>query len=217
MKYKKIVAIILMTVLYVTGCGFQEENKFYQAGDFGYTLTPTEIMVGVKSQTNIFEIDNVSIDLYYGLFDSGYMEKYNQDMRNGYTKSVLSDKPILFSLYICAGDYELSILNDQTYEEYSEIENHYYLRSLSEKEAFSDEYGYTIDRKNGVTYNHCEKIVIPSQFFNKDKGEVVVKIVAFQGPLEAGKEYYTTIVGFVTLDYELTDDGQVKITSLSKD
>ena len=139
--------------LFTTGCG---QKTGFQKG-FDYTFTPDLIMFGVKSNTDTFSKNDVTFDFYYGVHDIGYDKKNNTDPRSNYRKE--GNETIFFGLYICEADYSLDVVNDMEISDYKMIDNHCFLNEISEEEAFSDEYGFTMSYRKGITYNHSEKLL----------------------------------------------------------
>ena len=91
------------------------------------------------------------------------------------------------------------------------IDNHYFVKEISEEEAFSDEYGFTMSYWKGITYNHIEKITIPSEFFANETGVFVVKLIAFHETVNEGDNYYTSTARYIEFDYQVVDDNTIKI------
>ncbi len=197
--------ILLMVSLFTTGCGQKSEVE----KGFDYTLTPNEIMFGAKSGTNTFSKNDVTFDLYYGVHDIGYDKKYNNDPKIHYQKN--GNETIFFALYICDADHSLDIMNDMEVSDYKMIDNHYFVKEISEKEAFSGEYGFTMSYWKGITYNHSETITIPAEFFSDEKGRFAVKIIAFHEPMDKGDNYYTSTTNHIVFRYEAVDDDTIKI------
>lgn len=201
----RLLLILLMVSLFATGCAQKSE---FEKG-FDYTFTPNSIMFGVKSDTDTFSINDVTFDLYYGVHDIGYAEKYNTNPKSGYRKE--GYETIFFGLYICEADCSLDVVNDMEISDYKAIDNHYFVKEISEEEAFSDEYGFTMSYWKGTTYNHSEKITIPPELFANEAGSFVVKLIAFHEPMNDGDNYYTSMVRGIELDYQTVDENTIKI------
>lgn len=202
-KLLKHISFILSTLLILslsTGCGKKEK---FESGNFRYVWNSDPIMLGIKSDTDTFSKDNVTFDLYFGVHDIGYDKKYNNNPKGSYKGQL--EEPVLFAIYICPYEYYMDLVYGMEIVDYKTVENHLFVKEISEDDAFSGEYGYTMEHWKGITYNHCEKISIPSHLFDKDKGELVIKIIAFR--IYEREEYY--LAGnyqCVYFDYELSDD-----------
>ena len=201
----RVLLLLLMVSLFTTGCGQKSE---FEKG-FDYTFTPSSIMFGAKSDTDTFSKNDVTFDLYYGVYDIGYAEKYNTDPKSGYRKE--GYETIFFGLYICEADYSLDVVNDMEISDYKMIDNHYFVKKISEEEAFSDEYGFTMSYWKGITYNHSEKRAIPTEFFANETGSFVVKLIAFHEPMSEGENYYTSKARYIEFDYQIVDENTIKI------
>lgn len=202
--------LILSMALSATGCGWNSDKYKFEIGHFDYTFTPDSIMMGAKSKTDTFAKDAVSVELYYGVHNIGYDERYGTDPKSRYTLSAFPDEKILFALYVCDTEFSLDVVNSMNFEDYKNIDNYYFVKEIFEDEAFSEEYGFNMTYLQGVTYNHHETITIPAELLNKEKGSFSIKILAFQGPLSDSGIYHTTNGSHIELDYEIVDD-KVKI------
>lgn len=200
-----IVVILMASCMVLTGCFMYIPETEYEKG-FKYHRNGV-ILIGVRADTDIFDIDNVSFDVYYGMYD---LDAKGSDPKDSYISSIMGDK-LVFGMYICDSIYSEAITNDKFIPDYTDIENHLFIRSISEDEAFSNEFGYTDEYGKGTTYNHNERITVPMEVFNKDRGSFSIKIIGFQEPLNEGGDYYTNRRGYVELDYELTNENKVKI------
>lgn len=201
----QVLLILMIFTLFVTGC----ERKSALKKGFNYTLTPNEIMFGAKSDTNTFSKNDVVFDLYYGVHDIGYDEKYNADPKSGYQKE--GNETISFGLYICDADYSLDVVSGMEISNYKMIDGHYFVRKIFEEEAFSDEYGFTMNYCKGIVYNHSEKITIPSEFFADETGSFVVKLIAFHEPMTEGENYYISMVCYIEFDYQAINENTIKV------
>ncbi len=201
----RVLLILTIFTLFVTGC---EQKSEFEKG-FNYTLTPNEIMFGAKSDTNTFSKNDVTFDLYYGVHDIGSDKKYNTDPKSGYQKE--GNETIFFGLYICDADYSLDVVNGTEISNYKMIDGHYFVRKISEEEAFSDEYGFTMSYRKGIVYNHSEKITVPSEFFADETGSFVVKLIAFHEPMTEGDNYYISTVRYIAFDYQAINENTIKI------
>lgn len=209
--YRVVLLLLMLSLaLSLTGCRLNSDTYKFKSGYFGYTFTPEPIMMGAKSNTDIFTKDNVSFELYYGVYDIEDTEEYNTDPKDTHRRPFLGDVKIFFALYICDAEFALDVSNDMEFNDYKNIENYYFLKEISEEEAFSEEYGFNMGILRGITYNHHETISIPAEIFTEEKGSFAIRLVAFQGPLTGSGTYYTSTSRGIELDYEVMED-KVKI------
>lgn len=192
-----IIAILLMCFIW------RIFNPRYEYGSFSYTLMPRPIMQGIKSDTNNFSLENVMLELYYGVHNLDY-----DDFKGVYRH--FPGETVFFAIYVCDGSEETSIACPMDFEDYKNIENHIFLKELSYEDAFTEEYGYTMDYF-GIDYNHHETITIPSDIFTEDSGKFVIKICAFNPSEENETAVTSTSVSTLKLNYEKVDEDTVRI------
>lgn len=202
----RVLLILILVVPSTTSCG--QNDKKYEKG-FDYTLNPEAIMIGVQSNIDVFNIDDVSFDIYYGVHDINYNEKHDNEPKSSYLKE--GNETVFFGVYICSSTNSLDVVNDVEISDYEVIDNYYFVKKISEEEAFSNEYGFEIDYLKGIVYNHSEKIVIPAEFFTEDTGSFVIKIVAFFEPTNDSENYYVSMTQQIKLQYQIVDKNTVKI------
>ena len=132
----RVLLLLLILAMTVSGCG---KKAAFEKG-FGYTFTPRQIMFGIRSDTETFAIDDVTFDLYFGTYDIDYCEEYKVDPRYLYALRDYIDERLIFALYI--SDPEEDVFRENT--DYKTIDNYYFVREISEEEALSEEYGFTM-------------------------------------------------------------------------
>ena len=203
MKIRTIVYIMMaLFCVLLTGCNIDKETG-YKAGCFKSRYMYSEAVFGLKADKDVFPINDVTMDLYYGLYD-----KDNEPHGSTYRHS--EGEEFFFAIYVCDAKEELSIYYPMDFNDYQEIENHIYMKTISYEDAFSEEYGYHIDRK-GIHYNHQETFTFPAEVFTENKGKVMIKICSFN-PSEEDKTFGTASPpSKLELRYEMVDDETVRI------
>ena len=195
-----IIAILLCLSFCLAGC-----DKVYESGDFYVGFMIPVILMGVRAQTDTFSIDNVVLDLYYAFYNNTYP---NPD--GAYTHYTVSG--VVFGLYICNKDLIFEPKQGDIIEDYKKLDNQYFVKEITEEEAFPNGYGYSYNRRTGaVAYDHSETITIPKEFFNEKSGEFLIKIYHFRMSLEYEGKYKRALMGYVELDYERLDENTVKL------
>ena len=199
-KYILAVFAILMCLIFsLTGCG-------YQTGDFSYEYSSTRAgippMVGIKSKTNKFSVDSVTFDLYYGLYDMNSERK----PREQYGDNV----DVFFAIYVSDTSSDHLYPKGSNVDNYRELEKHYFIKSIEDEQAFTEEYGYTVDNAKGVSYNHSEPITIPKEVFKQQKGEFKIKLITFKQQFR-DSEHKIYDYENIYLGYEIIEGNKVKI------
>lgn len=201
----RVLLILLIVTLFVAGCG---QKSGFEEG-FDYTFTPTRIMFGAKSDKDTFPKNDVTFDLYYGVHDV----KDDTDPKTYYQKE--GDEIVFFGLYICDAEHSLDVMNDMEIADCKMIENYYFVKEISEEEAFSEEYGYTMSYWKGITYNHSETITIPTEFLEEETGSFAIKLIAFHEPTNEGDNYYTSTACHIEFKYQLVDENTISIKRIN--
>ena len=202
------VLILLLCSVLLGGCHQKQQFEF---GDFSYKHRYDPVMMGLKSSTDTFPIADVSLDFYFGLFPvDARVPKYY------YSKSHIENgnDEVFFAVYINANPDD-SIYPYQTYHDYRDLDNYYFLKEISEQDAFSEEYSFSIDFWSGVTYQHHENIIIPKTVFSEgmmteDRGEFEVVIIAWQ-PIKEDGTYFMSYRKDMSVLYSVTSKGNLKL------
>ena len=203
-----IVVLLLTSTLNLSGCLRPVFYKYIQIAETDGHVRPA--FIRVLSNTNIYDIDDLTLNLEIGLHSISLFSK------SGKEQYAYSSYETGFAIYISDGIYEDDF--PSTASNLRHIDNHYYVDEITEDEAFSIEYGY-----NRFLYNHKRKIKIPSKFLMKDRGSVAIKLAHYYIFGEWGDqwEYFGSKYDFdssysiyvIVLEYEKTEDGRVMITN----
>ena len=204
----RVLLILLIVALAFSGC---RQEAALEKG-FGHFHTRNSIMLGVRSNTDIFAKDDVTLELYYGTYDIDYC-KNDVDAKASYCRTHLADSKIIFGLYVYDPQHSPYIISEMKISDYRAIDNYYFVKEISEEDAFSEEYGLTTSRWCGITYNHREEITIPSEFFSEESGRFNIELIAFLESNDEEAGYYTTVVSHQEFGYQTLDENTVKITS----
>jgi len=182
----------------LTGCG---------TTDLGLERTTNlGIRYSVKSNITKFNVDNVTLDFYYGN-DGGHIGKIGD-----YTEFVC------FALYFCDGQYsdEISASGIGIYfDDYRNIENHYYIKEISYDEFYSGEYLVTYPFMWTPKFNHREAITVPTEAFARESGRFAFQIVAvnrYTGNSGNDSGYYAYGLSYVSVVYTYIDEQTVLLS-----
>lgn len=122
-----------------------------------------------------------------------------------------------FAVYINANADD-SIVPEATYQDYSKLENYFFLKEISEEDAFSEAYSFSMDFWSGVTYQHHESITIPKAVFSEgmmteNRGEFEIVMIAWQ-PIKEDGTYYLSYRREMRVLYSVSDQGNIKLFDL---
>ena len=173
---------------------------------------PCPIGLQASSDVNIFSIDDITFDLSYAMHSIYNSGKPGIDP-DYYYNEYLYNYDVIYGLYIASerGYMSDSIKQDSYVEDIKNIENHHFIKMITEEEALSKEYlmikpwfayGYGFYK-----YNHTEKITIPKEFIVGNQGSFVIVIYMFAKP------YWYQVLDYASIifDYVVVDDDTVEI------
>ncbi len=212
---RKFVAKIMLLVLLVTsafsftGCGEKYKYKFLASYDFGTIIAAT-----AYSDTNVFDIDNVTLTLSYGAHELDFLGRADDNPKEQLPITSQNNQLALY-IWLC---------NKTSYKEKEENSNcGTIIRIVEEEEIFSQEYGY-IDTpffiSNGIIYKHNETITIPSYMFENEYGTVYIRfsfLVAKKTPVFIdGKicSFYAEV--YIPIKYKKIENDKVELINYDK-
>ncbi len=178
------------------------ERKSHEISEgFSYTYTPERIMMGMKSKTDTFKVDDVTFDIYYGMYEEG-----DENPKSYY---IHEEETVFFLLYLYAEDKNSDITDGILYKNYRNTDKIQLVKEIAYEEAFLGDYTYKMSKKNGIEYKHRETVTIKEELFDKDKGSISIELVALV-PLENG-EYMLSNISGINIIYEFISEDTVKI------
>ena len=179
-------------------------------GGFAYDLTPEAIMMGVKSNKNIFKVDDVNVELYYSLYEN---DEEGESRKNAYGQEPY-DKFILGMYMSNINDsYEVVNLNNiYECEDYKKLSKEIFIKEITEEEVFDKDYSYGFSHIfSKMFYKHHETINLPKDLFVEEEGMILIRLVSFITPNERSDKYVTMKYAYIILNYEYIDDNTVKL------
>ncbi len=170
----KIIARVMLVVLLISsainlmGC-LKEDKYMYIAHNRNAS---NEIQSIAYSSDVEFDIDNVNINVSYGVHKLNIFGEVKPNPKDQVASGTYKNYNFSLSAYIC---------NCVEYQEEHSTENTSCIlfNYITDEELFSKEFGY-IDTpffiNNGVVYNHTDNIVIPKSFFNEEYGNIRIRL-----------------------------------------
>ena len=160
------------------------------------------IKMGMKSKTDIFKVDDVTFDIYYGMYEEG-----DETPKSSYKRG---DEYPFFVMYM--SEYNLTNYESNIIDDYKNAGTNYFIKEISGEEAFSGEYAYILDDgflASDVEYKHHETITIMKELFSKAKGTIIIRIYAIV--VSEGDEYRISEGAAVRINYEFISEDTVQI------
>ena len=218
--------VMLFTALTLSGCWFDDNwsegyyyplDYEYSSTPLGYGYVPNASMYAI-SDKNSFSINDISFSIVYGIHAIEYFgdrDRRTFDIEDYLYYELREHHPeeygkMYFAIYICE-DYctDFPIEND-----YENVENHQFIKALTEEEAFSEEYGYVVKIQPIFSmlqaFNHIEKITIPAEYIKNNHGEFMIKFVCLCESKTTG-QYYALQDSKLSFYYEKINENTVRI------
>lgn len=207
-----LVFVMLFVALTLSGC----KSKYNYVGyPIGWQDFPLSFCL--NSETNIFPINNVVINISYGFHKLTLWGAVKNDPKENYPYADVHDNYASYKF-----EFEIYVCNDIREDRFEEIDftnmlnakEYTFIKKIGEQAAFSNEYGYRpwwID----TNYNHTEQITIPKEYFNNylsdTWGRFAVIIACIAIKEESGVRVY--VCGDkVAISYSKIDDDTVKLS-----
>ena len=161
------------------------------------------VQFAVISDYSIYDVDDVSLDYYYG----GFFEEYG---------------PVCYAFYFCNGqdyypsnkhfwryDYNLDALVYNIYDDYHNIDGYYFVKELSATEANSGKYSFSTVLE--VSFNYHEILTVPSSVFIRERGSFVITVASVRfSELDNGYKLWNW--GYLYICYEYLDEYTVMLS-----
>ena len=163
-----LVVLLLSSAINLMGC-LKEDKYMYIAHNRDAS---NEIQSIAYSSDVEFDIDNVNINVSYGVHKLNIFGEVKPNPKDQVASGTYKNYNFSLSAYIC---------NCVDYPEEHPVQNTNCIlfNYVCDEELFSKEYGY-IDTpsfiSNGVVYNHTDNIIIPEYMFDKDWGIVYIRL-----------------------------------------
>ena len=201
----RVLLIFLLTFYASAGC-FRTAK--FEAGAIVLPLTGTgENLMLLQSDKDIFSLDNVTLDMYYGLYDLEKLEeRYGGDPKRMYE---IEGKMPFFCVY--AYDYYNWHKGNQV-TDYATIENYYLIKEMRGVDVCKKEYGYTVGFLNYISYNKKVQITIPKELFTEKKGSLEISMNTVYDFRDEKGMYQFSDFYKTRIFYTLMDDGTVKLS-----
>ena len=206
----KLIARIMVFVLLLTsvfsfaGCGhmykYYRRRELYRVG----SIPPGDFWL--RSKTNTFDVDNVTLELVIGLNKVSLFGKMKESLEDQYSiPKRASDMG--FAIYICKREFAREFTHKSM--DIENIENHLFIRKITRQEASAKEYRFNIFKSN-----HKENITIPSVFLDEIEGSFVIKLATYYQYNDSPYFYCSESRIFnIVLEYEKISDNQIVITN----
>lgn len=180
-------------LLSLTACNKNEISKGFEAG---YPRRGT-FFLGIKSDINTFERDNIILDIYFGCTNEAKDYEITDEAE-------IQQIAILF----------INELNDlEINDSFEDIENAWVFKEFSYSDFITDEYRVnTIKGRFGssLSYNHHETMVVPKDVFVNSNTPIYIALVALV--YSQNDKYSIECLDNLRLAFDLLDNNKIKIS-----
>ena len=156
------------------------------------------LMSAVKSDHTDFEINDVTLDFYFG----GLADEYPPDHEH---------ISVGVALYFCNEEAYSALELDTPYSDYQTLDGLYFIKIINTEEFNSGNYEVDISGFGKATFLHCETITVPSEVFiegNDHFGLAMLDIYCLKGQTD----YYVSCAGGLEIKYEFLDAQSVRLS-----
>ena len=206
-KLCTLLLVVILNLMFVSSCyvGYHP-SKAYETG----ALDIRDGMrhnLHVKSDTDIFDINELKFETYIGVRaieyyykgnDLEYLEYFDPDLTIPcYTNGTIT--PVSISINYISFEY---VLNEEQNGLDLKILNEGILKNLDSKEILDGKYTFTFtdDYRRDLIYKYSEYLTIPKECFNRDSGEFCIGVKI--------NNKYSDLIHFF---YEMIDENTVQI------
>lgn len=180
----------LSALLLMPACG-----KKFETG-FGGQINADAVSCAARSDYNSFDTDDVTLEFFYG----GSIEEYAAD--DGRTS-------LGIALYFCDEAGYGAVKNDFAYADYLSLESMSCAKFIPAEEFNSDKYAVEVTPFK-KSFAHGEKMTVPEELFDEQRGSFALAFFAIYR-LEGQQDFFVGYRNCLTIDYELSDDGRVRL------
>jgi hypothetical protein len=204
---KKILTLIFATVILFSSAACATNiDKRYNGLSIGFSFTGphySPIMYAVRSDEVEFNVDNVTLDFYYGWF--GELPYWHTDKTLGYDVCV--------AFYVTTREVGQWI---DPQVDYQNVENQYFITEVSAEEFWSESFIASQTKSKGKIFNHSGKsITIPKEAFSKQEGilELYAQIISYsyEDELFNFDSSYSSSWYTIYIHYNYISDNTVKL------
>lgn len=204
MKLCTLLLVVILNLMFVSSCDMRyHPTKAYESGethgDYNGGRRPFSV-IAIKSDMNIFDVNEVNIEIYIGLLRQ-------EDIDKGVN---FSDEIISINLSCVSFEY---IINEDKKSREISILQEIDLKDKLMEESILKNYTFRItEGHHKIEYNYCEKINIPKDIFEKEIGEFCIGFkYSKYDDFELKNFVYTEYRALIHFNYQKLDENTVQI------
>ena len=199
-KVLSTISVLLVILILFSSCASPYAINIGHDG-FRFGTLPY-IAIGIRSDKNAFDIDNVTLDFSFG----------NESDVTGGVHFDGEDCPIVcVAVYFYNAKYMNSASGYAQLEDYKEIKGWHFVKEII-PEDFEENYKVQFNYWGRTKYDHTETLTIPKETFELTTGYVClgVHLIAY---IPSKNSYFVALGEHKGVKYENFENGKVKITA----
>lgn len=192
------VLIVSFVLLGLSSCDldFVDIDKNYDGLSIGFNheYETLDITCAVRSNQTEFNINNVTLDCYYGWYTRA---------PNHFYKNSLYD-PVCIALYFNYGMW------NEEFDDYQNIENMHFLKEISIEEFSTEAFNMKMTKQEGKTFEQHSEFTIPNELFVEPGGSILFYVLNVAWNPEQNV-YFTCGFGFRSIGFKYIDEETVRL------
>ena len=201
----KLLMVVLVTILMMGGiAGCSSDQKLGME-----MFANLSIRYSVTSNGTSFDVDDVTLDFYYGLGSTSYYGL------NPFYRTDPASYFCHFALTFYDGQY-YSENSPKVENDYHDLEGYYFIRTLSHDVFTSDDYfcWYEWSFKSlskQIVFNHHEMLTVPREVFERGCGSFVFQLSEIWFSPKANC-YGIVRENYISINYEYIDEQSISLS-----
>ncbi|HHU80883.1 MAG: hypothetical protein ACOX5E_05810 [Bacilli bacterium] len=197
-----IMLIVSFVLLSLSSCDLYhvEIDENYDGLSIGFTYEDEhkifDITCAVRSNQTEFDIDNVTLDCYYGWYTHTPIHYYQDS----------NFEPVCVALYFV---YGYSNMLDE-FHDYKNIDKMHFLKEISIEEFSTEAYNVKNSQKEGKTFEQHSALTIPKEIFVGSFGIISFVVVNIARNPQTNL-FFVRGLGFRTIQYDFIDEETVRL------
>lgn len=196
-NWKRMIRVVLIllavsiSVASLIGCSEKLRTESFSGG---------RPLIAIECENEKMPLNAAKLNMSLGLF------QYDDPLE--YYIGTSCDEMICFALYYC---YPEDILSPHVFEQlsdYTNIDNHHFIKAIDYETAFKENYRYWYDFMGSPHYSHLESLLIPQEILERFGGSLRIKLLAI------GSQEGETIVAWspvsIKVSYTIIDGEYVQ-------
>lgn len=203
---RNLTAVIILLIISLTSCASSYAIDKGHGSPGG--LLP-EFFIGIRSKTDVFDIDNVTLEFSWGKED-GIEEGDCTFIDKGEKGELPEECPVVcVAVYFYNYKYGNSLGSLHHYDDYKEIDDVYFVKDFTVEE-FNEKCKVNLNYWGRIKYDHTESLTIPKEVFETTTGEISFVVTKVEY-VPSENAYIVSGGSNTNLSYRVLENGKVRL------